>query len=138
MQQYFEIYPAARHPGLILAGHGLVAVAIAVYVEPVAMMLGGLTLAGLLALRETSQSMRQEIIALKLNPRDASIELEQGGQPYFYGKYKVYATRWFAILKLIDKRKTRTLILNPDRCNSIQSYHQLRYALRQMDQADAA
>jgi len=126
------------HPGLALGGHGLIAVAIAVYVEPVSMMLGGLVLVGLLALRETRQLIRQEVIRLKVNRREASIELEQGGQPYFYGKYKVYATRWFAILKLIDKRKTRTLILNPDRCNSIQSYRQLRYALQQMDQADAA
>jgi len=125
-------------PGFTLGGHGLIAVAIAVYVEPVTMMLGGLALVGLLALRESGQLMRQDIIGLKLNPNQNSIELEQDGQPYFYGKYKVYATRWFAILKLIDKRKTRTLILNPDRCNSIQSYRQLRYALQQMEQADAA
>lgn len=124
--------------GLTLGGHGLIAVAIAVYVEPVPMMLGGLTLVGLLALREARQLIRQGIIRLRLNPSETSIELEQGGQPYFYGKYKVYATRWFAILKLIDKHKTRTLILNPDRCNSIQSYRQLRYALLQMNQADAA
>lgn len=126
------------HPGLTLGGHGLIAMAIAVYVEPVAMMLGGVTLVGLLALRETRQLLQQEIISLKLNLSENMIELEQGGQPYFYCKYKVYATRWFAILKLIDKRKTRTLILNPDRFDSIQSYRQLRYALHQMDQDDAA
>jgi hypothetical protein len=138
LQQHFEIHLSAMQPGLTLGRHGLIAVAIAVYVEPVAMMLGGLTLVGLLALRETRQLIRQEIISLKLNPGETSIELVQDGQPYFYSKYKVYATRWFAILKLIDKRKTRTLILNPDRCDSIQSYRRLRYALQQMDQADAA
>ena len=122
---------------LTLAGHALIAIAIGSYVEPVALGAGGMLLVGLLALYETRRQLDPGIIYLKFDPAASSIELEQRGQPYFYGKYKVYATRWFAILKLIDKQKTRTLILNPDRCNSIQSYRQLRHALQQIDQADA-
>ncbi len=122
----------------MLGGYALIAVAIGSYVEPVALAVTGMALVGLLALHEARQRLRQGIMQLKFNLSACSIELEQRGQPYFYGKYKVYATRWFAILKLIDKQKTRTLILNPDRCNSIQSYRQLRYALQQMEQADAA
>ncbi len=138
MQQRFEIHPSHAQLRLTLGGHALIAVAIGSYVEPVALAVTAMTLVGLLALHEVRQQLRQGIMQLKLNSSACSIELEQLGQPYFYGKYKVYATRWFAILKLIDKQKTRTLILNPDRCNSIQSYRQLRYALQQMDQADAA
>lgn len=138
MQQRFEIHPSNSQLRLTLAGHALIAMAINSYVEPMALGIGGILLVGLLALHETRRQLNPGIIYLKFNPSAFSIELEQHGQPYFFDKYKVYATRWFAILKLIDKQKTRTLILNPDRCNSIQSYRQLRYALQQIDQADAA
>ncbi len=138
MQQHFDIYPSKVQTGLTLGAHGLVGLAIAVYIEPAIMMLGGLLLAGLLAIHETRQLLRQGTVSLKINPHKATIELKQEGQPYFFCKYKVYATRWFAILKLIDNQNTRTLILNPDRFNSIQSYRQLRYALQTMDLADVA
>jgi len=138
LQQRFEIHPSYSQLRLTLAGHALIAVAIGSYVEPFALGVGGMLLVGLLALHEARRQLQLGIIYLKFNVSASSIELEQCGQPYFYGKYKVYATRWFAILKLIDKQKTRTLILNSDRCNSIQSYRQLRYALQQIDQVDAA
>jgi len=119
--------------GATLGFHGLIAVAVAFHVEPLAMMLGGLVLTGLLALHQVRRLSNAETVSLKIDPHAVSIELWQGGQPHFYCKYKVYATRWFAILKLIDKQKTRTLILNPERCNSIQSYRRLRYALQSTD-----
>jgi hypothetical protein len=82
--------------------------------------------------------IRQEIIKLRLDPNSEAVELEQGGQPYFYSKNKVYQTRWFAILKLVNEQKSRTLILNPDRFKSIQCYRQMRYLLRKMEQRDVA
>ncbi len=138
MQQRFEIHPSSTQTGLLLGAHLLIALGTIAYVEPLPMMLAGLLVVGLLALRESSRLSQRKLESLTVNPHNASIELEQGGQPYFFFKYKVYATRWFAILKLIDKRKTRTLILIPDRFNSIQSYRRLRYALQTMGTADAA
>lgn len=102
------------------------------------MKLGGLLAVGLLALRENRRLLRQGEVSLILNPGNATIELEQGGQPYFFSKYKVYATRWFAILKLIDKQNSRTLILNPDSFNSKRTYRQLRFVLQTMSRSDAA
>ena len=92
----------------------------------------------LLAIHESRCLIQQGIIKLRVDPVTASIELEQGGQPYFYRKYKVHPTRWFAILKLIDEVKPRILILIPDRFNSKQSYRQLRYLLRRMESRRAA
>ncbi|TNF89862.1 MAG: hypothetical protein EP300_04455 [Gammaproteobacteria bacterium] len=100
--------------------------------------LAAVSLIALLAWREAGRMLRQGTASLMLDASRASIALEQGGQPYFYVKYKVYATRWFAILKLIDKRKTRTLILHPERFDSIQSYRQLRFALTRLEQSNAA
>jgi len=137
VQQIFEIHPSRSQPGLMFGAHALVAMAILVYVEPTWLMLTGLALVGLLAQREVSQLQRFGTVTLKLDPGAGSIELEQGGQPHIYFKYKVYATRWFAILKLVDKQKNRTLILNPDRFDSIQSYRQLRFALCNLEQHSA-
>jgi len=137
VQQHFEIHASPGWLGLTIAVHVLIALAIAVYVEPTAMMLGGLLAVGLLAERECRSLLQQRTITLTVNPHSATIGLQQGGQPYFFVKYKVYATRWFAILKLMDKRNTRTLILIPDRFNSIQSYRRLRLALQTMDRSDA-
>ena len=137
MQEIYRIHPSNSQLGLTLGAHVVVGLALAAYVTPPWLMLASLALVGLLALRETREQLRSGVVRLKLNPGAAVIELEQGGQPYFYGKYKVYATRWFAILKLLSKYENRTLILNPDRFDSIQSYRHLRFALCQMEQVDA-
>jgi len=92
----------------------------------------------LLAIYESRCLIQQEIIKLGLDPDAKSIEFKQGEQPYIYSKYKVYQTRWFAILKLVDTDKTRTLILNPDCFKSLEIYQQLRYQLRKMEHAGAA
>lgn len=123
---------------MLLAAHGLVAVAIIFYQQPGLLKLSALALVLLLAVHESKSLIRQEIIKLRFDSKDASIELQQGGQPYFYRKNKVYQTRWFAILKLVNKQKSRTLILFPDRFHSIQCYRSLRYRLRQREHLDAA
>lgn len=138
MQEYYEIKPSKSQLVLILVIHGLVAVTIIIYQQPGLIKLSALMLVMLLAVQECMSLMRQEIIKLRFDSRGASIELEQGGQPYFYSKNKVYQTRWFAILKLINEQNSRTLILIPDRFNSIQCYRGLRYRLCQREHLDAA
>ena len=137
MQEIYRIHPSSSQLALTLGAHGVVGLAIASYVTPPWLMLGSLALVGLLALRETREQLRMGVVRLKLNSATAAIELEQDGQPYFYGKYKVYANRWFAILKLLSKHESRTFILNPDCFDSIQSYRKLRFALGRMEQVDA-
>ncbi len=96
----------------------------------------------LYALCQYRRLIQHEIIRLRVIPGNATIEFIQGGQPYFFCKYKVYETRWFAILRLIDKHNCRTLILNPDSFKSLQSYrllrHQIRQQIRQQEGFDAA
>ncbi len=138
MQEYYEIKPSKSQLAFLLVGHGLVAVAIIFYQPSGLLKLGALALVALLAVHESRCLIRQEIIKLRFDSSAASVELEQGGQPYFYSKNKVYATRWFAILKLINERNSRTLILNPDRFNSIHCYRSLRYRLCHREHLDAA
>ena len=138
MQKYYEIQPSKSQLVCLLAGHGLVAVVIIFYLEPGLLKLSTLALVLLLTVTESRYLIRQEIIKLCLDPKGEAIELEQGGQPYFYSKNKVYQTRWFAILKLVNEHNSRTLILNPDCFKSIQSYRQMRYLLRKMEQRNVA
>jgi len=138
LQKYFEIRPSAAQRNFLLSSHGLAAVAIYSYLEPAALMVPALAAVCLLAIYESRCLIRQEIIKLGLDPGNKSIEFNQGEQPYFYSKYKVHQTRWFAILKLVDTDKSRTLILNSDCFNSLQDYQQLRYQLRKMEHAGAA
>ena len=130
MHEFFEIKPSSAQLIFIVTSHGLAAGGIYFYLQPTLLMVACLALSGLLAIDESRSLIRREIITLRVHQRDASIGLEQGGQPYFYSKYKVYQTRWFAILKLIDEHESRTLILNPDCFNSTRSYQRLRYSLR--------
>ena len=138
MQKHYEIQPSKSQLVCVQASHGLVMVMIIFYLEPGLLKLGILALVLLLAITESRYLIRQEIIKLRLDSKGEVIEFEQGGQPYFYSKNKVYQTRWFAILKLVNEQKSRTLILNPDRFKSIQSYRQLRCLLRKMEQRNAA
>ena len=138
MQKYYEIRPSNSQLVFLLAGHALVAITIIFYLEPGLLKLAALALVLLLAVTESRYLIQQEIIKLRLDPKGKTVEFEQGGQPYFYSKNKVYQTRWFAILRLVNEQKSRTLILNPDRFNSIQSYRSLRYRLRHREHLDAA
>ena len=138
MQQTYEIRPSSSQHFFLLVTHGLAAAAIYIYLEPTWLKLAALAAVCLLTLCESRCLIQQENIKLRLDPGDKSIEYRQGKQPYFYRKYKVYPTRWFAILKLVDADKSRTLILNPDCFNSLESYRQLRFQLRQMEQASVA
>ena len=118
----------------MLASHGLAAAAIYFYLEPALLMLSALAAICLLAIYESRCLIQQEIIKLGIDPEAKLIEFQQGEQPYIFNKYKVYQTRWFAILKLVDTDKTRTLILNPDCFQSLETYQRLRYQLRKMEQ----
>ena len=138
MQEYYEIQPSKSQLVCLLAGHGLVAIVIIFYLQSGLLQLTSLALVLLLAVTESRYLIRQEIIKLRLDPKGEAVEFEQGGQPYFYSKNKVYQTRWFAILKLVNEHKSRTLILNPDRFKSIQSYRKMRYLLRRMEQRNVA
>jgi len=137
MQEYFEIRPSRSLLGLLLAMHCLLVLAVAVYVEPAALKLGVILLICLLGFREAGLLARRKNLLLHCNPRTAEVALQCGTQPYFYAKYKVYANRWFAILKLVDKDKNMTLMLSPDCFDSADSYHRLRYLLRRLEQRRA-
>lgn len=82
--------------------------------------------------------IQHDIIRLRLDPARKIFELQQAGQPYIFSKYKVYQTRWFAILKLSNHQLSRTLILNSDCFHSVECYRRLRFDLRRFDFADAA
>lgn len=138
MQEYFEIRPSRAQLVLLIAGHCLLAYAVALYVEPLSMKLGAVLAIGLLGFREASALLGQGRLLLHCNPRSAQIALQCGEQSYFFAKYKVYATRWFAILKLVNKDKNMTLMLNPDRFDSVESYRRLRYQLRRLELSRAA
>jgi hypothetical protein len=122
----------------MIAGHGLLALALGAYVEPAMIRVPAIALVLLLGLREARRQSSQGRLFLHCDLRRDRIALQRGEQPYFYRKYKVYGTRWFAILRLIDKGDYRTLILNPDRFDSASSYHRLRYQLRHLEQSRAA
>jgi hypothetical protein len=138
LQENYQIRPSPSQCIFLLTGHALAAAAIYFYLEPALFMLAALAAVCLLAISESRCLIQQEIIKLGFDPVAKLIELGQGKQPYIFSKYKVYQTRWFAILKLVDADKSRTLILNPDCFNSLQAYQQLRYQLRKMEQTGAA
>jgi L-cysteine desulfidase len=82
--------------------------------------------------------IQHDIIRLRVDTARQAVVLQLAGQPYFYSKYKVYQTRWFAILKLVDQHTDRTLILNSDCFQSVECYRRLRFDLRQLERSNVA
>ncbi len=122
----------------VLAMYALAALMIAAYVETSILKYSLLGLLPLLAWRESRRIRRARGVKLALNMQAGTIRLEQGGQPYFFRKYKVYPTRWFAILSLIDQRHYRALCLDPHRFQTAASYRHCRFLLQQMERSGAA
>ena len=136
---YYHEFGASRNRFLVgLVLHLVAAAIIFLYVPPGLLYLAALAGVGLGAGVEYRLLIRHEIIRIRIDSRRGLIELQQAGQPYFYRKYKVYESRWFAILKLVDQQKGRTLILSSDCFNSVDSYRRLRFDLHQLAAADAA
>ena len=138
MHEYHEIRVSRSLLFMLAICHALSALLIYFYFSAGLLKWASMAALCLYALCEYRRLIQHEIIHLRVIPANATIEYLQGGQPYFYSKYKVYQTRWFAILKLIDKHTNRTLILNPDSFNSLRSYRLLRHQIRQLERFDAA
>ena len=122
----------------VLAIYALAVLMVAAYLEASLLKYSLLCLLLLLAWRESRIIRHARDLKLALNMQAKTILLEEGGQPYFFSKYKVYPTRWFAILSLVDQRFHRTICLDPQRFQSAASYRHCRFLLRQMERSGAA
>ena len=111
---------------------------IAVWLQPPWFAALAAALPALLAWRQYRLWQRTPALRLSVDPSREIIALEQGGQTHFFDKYKVYPSRWFAILKLIKPRKTRVMLLLPDRFESDRAYRDCRFNLRQLERRRAA
>ena len=138
MHEYHEVRISRALLITLAAGHAVAALTIYFYFPAGLLKWSSLAALCLYATCEYRHLIQHGIIRLRVIPGRATIEFEQRGQPYFYCKYKVYQTRWFAILKLIDHQHNRTLILIPDSFSSLHSYRRLRQQIRQLERFDAA
>ena len=138
MQHYYEVGTSKSQLIFLLTVHLLGLLTIYFYLTPLFLKCSAMAALGLSTIVEYRHLIQHDIIQLRVNKARASIEVLRDGQPYFYGKYKVYQTRWFAILKLIDQQASETLILNSDSFTSNDCYRRFRFDLRQLEDSDAA
>ena len=138
MQHYYEVGTSKSQLIFLLTVHLLGILTIYFYLTPLFLKCSAIAALVLSTIFEYRHLIQHDIIQLRVNKARASIEILRAGQPYFYCKYKVYQTRWFAILKLIDQQASETLILNSDSFTSNDCYRQFRFDLRQMEGPDAA
>lgn len=134
MRQCFDIQASAAQSIFIYLLSALCFVGVIIVIESIWFLILLLALLLLLTLQETRRLASQESLRLCLDDRQNTIRLEQGGQPQIYEKYKVYTTRWFAILHLFDKPDNRSLLLNSDRFKSIEVYQDFRFGILRMVQ----
>ena len=137
MYEYHDFRVSRYLLAACFAFNTLAALVILLYCSATLLKWSSLAALCLLGFSEYRHLIRHGIIRLRIVPRHPAIELERLGQSYFYRKYKVYQTRWFAILKLTDHHNSRTLILIPDSFKSLHSYRRLRQQIRQLEHSDA-
>lgn len=138
MQHYYELVISRTQLLINLAAHFIGAATIFFFMAPMLLKWSGIAAMALSAHSGYRHLIQHDIIRLRVDPARQMIELQQAGQPYFYRKYKVYQTRWFAILRLIDQHTDRTIILNSDCFQSVEYYRRLRFDLRRLERDDAA
>ena len=129
MHLNYEIKPSNDQALLLVSLYVSAALAWWLAAEPGLLLAGVELLILLLGLRATRQLLSAPRSQLRLLDSNSGVALTIGEQTHFFAKYKVYPSRWFAILKLIDQSKTRTLILNPDCFNTATDYRNLRFEL---------
>jgi hypothetical protein len=138
LQHYYQLVTSRAQILISLAAHFIAAATIFFFVVPALLKWSGIAAMALSAQHGYRHLIQHDIIRLRVDTERQMIELQQAGQPYFYRKYKVYQTRWFAILKLVDQHTDRTLILNSDCFQSVECYRRLRFDLRQLERSNVA
>ena len=138
MQRHYRILTSSLQLQFALATHCIAAATIFFVLTPALLKWSAIAAVALGAWHGHRQLIQHDIMRLRVDLQRRLIELQRGGQPYFYSKYKVYQTRWFAILKLVDHQTSRVLILNSDSFESAEYYRRLRFDLRQLERRDAA
>ena len=137
MHRFYEIVPSRTQSRITLVAHFIAAGTIYFFVDSGLLKTAAMAGVALAAWCGYRCLIRQDIIRLRVDPVQQLVEFQQSGQPYFYRKYKVYQSRWFAILKLVDQQTERVLILNSDCFNSVENYRRLRFDLRLLERFDA-
>jgi len=138
LQQYYQLVTSRAQLLINLAAHSIAGATIFFCVAPLLLKWSGIAAMALSARHAYRHLIQHDIIRLRVDQARQIIELQQADQPYFYSKYKVYQTRWFAILKLVDQRSDRTIILNSDCFQSSECYRRLRFDLRRLEHSDVA
>jgi hypothetical protein len=138
MYLYYEVNPSKSQSLVALALHCLALATIFFYVDSILLKYAGVAGIAVSAWCGYRHLIQQENIHLRVDPLQRQVEFRQSDQTYIFCKYKVYQTRWFAILKLIDQQQDKVLILNSDCFNSVESYRSFRFDLRQLERTDAA
>ncbi|MBT8144089.1 MAG: hypothetical protein KJO55_05265, partial [Gammaproteobacteria bacterium] len=100
MRHYFRLSRSRTELYAIYWLLGFAAVLAVVYLQPGLVQCIHLLALVLLAVAETRRCRSSRPEYLCIDGDRCGIVADTAGQPYFAGKYKVYRTRWFAILKL--------------------------------------
>ena len=138
MQHIYRVKPS-KYQALVLASiYFSAAIVWWLVLEPDPFLLAVELLILLLGARDIRRLLDTPPARLCLLGPGQGIELAVGEQTHFFSKFKVYPSRWFAILKLIDESKSTTLILNPDCFNTVADYRNLRYELSASEAPHAA
>lgn len=138
LRQRYQLETSSIQIRLFASGYLLALAALWIYLEPGWFRYAAVLLAGLFACCDLHQLTRSGARVLDIDTKQAVLALESDGQPHFYAKNKVYACRWFAILKLMNQHHSRTLILHSDSLASPEIYRQLRHALTVLERKHAA
>ncbi|MFT5398299.1 MAG: hypothetical protein ACI8XW_001089 [Gammaproteobacteria bacterium] len=67
-----------------------------------------------------------------VNETDGSIDLDNGEGSQHYDQFRLYSTRWFTIVKFINEKKSRSLMIDPSCFQSEDDYRALRFELNAM------
>jgi len=109
------------------------------YVSSPGLLVALVILGWLLFFRENRRISAHQNIALLLNASKSSVEIRENGESQQYRKFRLYTSRWFAILQLFEDGKNRSLLLTKDRFYSLAAYQQFRFSIMQMrNNSDAA
>jgi len=130
MRHYFRLTRSPTELHAIYALLGLAGLIAFGYLQPGTVRNIYLLALALLAIGETRCYRSSRVEYLCIDGARCGIVADTAGQPYFANKYKVYRTRWFAILRLWNRHHSRTEMLFPDRFESPGAYQDCRFLLR--------
>jgi hypothetical protein len=117
---------------LLIVAYLLALVCILIFIDSISSLLILIALTLLFAVRDFMHRIQQTSFYLRMNPVSKVIEIEKKGRIQSYGRFDLFPTRYFILVRLKNEDGSQGFLLTPSQFETDDTYRSFRHDLNLM------